>query len=264
MTQCSLATPGCWVATTIRTAHQRHTQNLQAARDARCPTMRDHTLLLVSLDGRQLVSTRQPWGTPLQRVVEPDSLQRLIASRGPVVGVVRPARDGGPEHLFAIRVPVTRQNALKYVLSAIVNVESLARVVPRHQPNSEEWTRTIIDSEGTIAVRTRGAEDYVGAPAAEAFRARIRQSSESVSRQATREGVQVYAAFSRGMYGWTAVVVVPQPGWRPRGGRRGRFRRALRETDHHRAAARTDRGRQERVIAPASNYPIHSCRVVKR
>jgi signal transduction histidine kinase/CheY-like chemotaxis protein len=166
-----------------------------------------YTILLLSNDQQALVSTRVPWGTPLTWIVEPDSLQRLFTTRRPAVGVIRPA-PAGHDLVFAIRVPIVRQDAVRYALSAIVNIDSLARVVPRQLPNSEEWTRTILDSEGTIAVRTRGSEDYVGAKAREAFRARIQQESENVASQTTREGMPVYAAFSRGAYGWTTVIVI--------------------------------------------------------
>ena len=169
-----------------------------------------YAILLLSGDGRPLLSTRQPWGAPLQGVSDSESLQRLVTTHKPVVGNVRPAPQGDSEPVVAIRVPVMRQNRVKYALSAIVNVDLLARLVPQQLPDSEEWTRTILDSEGTIAVRTRGAEDYVGAPANEAFRVRIREAPESVSNETTREGTRVYAAFSRGTYGWTAVVVVPR------------------------------------------------------
>ncbi len=169
-----------------------------------------YTMTLVSVDGRQLVSTRLPWGTPLLTVGEPDSLQRLVAMRAPVVGIaVRPQR-GGSELLVPIRVPVVREGTLKYALSAIVNVDSLARVIPPQLPSSEEWTRTLLDSVGTIAVRTRGPEDYVGTQAREVFLARIREAPETLSKATTREGIPVYAATSRGKSGWTAVVVVPR------------------------------------------------------
>jgi signal transduction histidine kinase len=168
-----------------------------------------YTLLLSSHDGRQLVSTRVPWGAPLPPVVEPESLQRLIATRRPGVGVIRQGRTTSG-YLFAIRVPVIRDDILKYVLSAVVRVESLARVVPRQLPDSEEWTRSILDSEGTIAVRTRGAEGYVGAKASEPFRNLMQPRAERVISQTTREGLPVYAAFSRNADGWTSVVVVPR------------------------------------------------------
>ena len=166
-----------------------------------------YTIMLSALDGRQIVHTRLPRGTPLLQAADPESLRRLIETRQPTVGVIRRPQRGGPEHLFAIRIPVMRGDSLKYVLSAIVNVESLARVVPSQLP--EEWTRTILDSEGTIAVRTRGSENFVGTRAGDAFLARIRQARETVTKETTREGTPVYAATSRGLHEWTAVVVVP-------------------------------------------------------
>jgi len=169
-----------------------------------------YTALLLSLEGQQLANTRLPWGTPLLTVAEPDSLRRLIETRAPVVGVVVPPQRGGPEHLVPVRVPVERDGRLKYAVSAIVNVESLARVIPPQLPNSEEWTRSILDTEGTIAVRTRGPEDLIGTPAPEAFRERLRQRPDSLSSETTREGLKVYAATSKGRFGWTAVIVVPR------------------------------------------------------
>jgi signal transduction histidine kinase/ActR/RegA family two-component response regulator len=164
-----------------------------------------YTLALLTPDGRQLLSTRQPMGVTLPQVPELASLGRLAATKQPVVGtVVRPPR-GGNEHLLPIRVPVIREGELKYALSAIVNVDSLARLIPS---NPDEWTRTIVDPEGTIAVRTRDPVNYIGIPVRDDFREQIRKAPETFARTTTREGEQVYAASSRSKYGWTAVVAV--------------------------------------------------------
>ena len=166
-----------------------------------------YTVVLGSLDGQQLVSTRVPWGAPLLRSSSPRAFtacsrhaRRPSASCGG-----RQAAGRSSSFRFACRSSGTAH--LKYTLSAIVNVDSLTRVVPRQLP--EEWTRSILDSEGTIAVRTRGAEKFVGARASEAFLQRLHRSPEMVSRETTREGVPVYAATSRNTYGWTSVIVVP-------------------------------------------------------
>jgi signal transduction histidine kinase/ActR/RegA family two-component response regulator len=166
------------------------------------------TIELLAPDGQALVSTNLPWGTPLAAVPEPDSLRELTDTRAPVVGTIRSGPEAGTEHLFAIRVPVFREERFSYVLSAIVNVESLARVVPRQLSDTEEWTRAILDPQGTIAVRTRGADEYVGARANDAFLTRIRKTPELVSAETTRDGVPVYAATSRGAFGWMSIVVV--------------------------------------------------------
>jgi signal transduction histidine kinase len=169
-----------------------------------------YTIMLLSVDNRQLISTRVPWGTPLTTAIEPESVQRLVVTRQPVVGVIRPAPGGAPEHVFAIRVPVLRNGEVKYALSAIVDVASLTNVIPRHESDSDEWTRAVLDPEGTIAVRTRGADGYIGERASDAFRARLHDTPDGISNETTREGMPVYAATSRGRFGWTGIVVVPQ------------------------------------------------------
>jgi signal transduction histidine kinase/CheY-like chemotaxis protein len=169
-----------------------------------------YTIMLLSLDEQPLVSTRLDWGTPLMPVVEPESLRQLLKTARPSIGVVRRPPRGGPEHLFAVRAPVLRDGQLKFALSAIVNVSSLERILPKWPADSDEWTRTILDSDGTIAVRTRGAADYVGTRASDAFRERIRRAPESVTAEMTRDRVEVYAATGRSAYGWTTVIVVPR------------------------------------------------------
>jgi hypothetical protein len=85
--------------------------------------------MLLSLDKKQLPSAQLEWGTPLMSVTEPESLRRLFTIGRPTVGTVRqPPRDG-PEHLFAIRVPLLRSGQLTFALSAIVDVASLERIV---------------------------------------------------------------------------------------------------------------------------------------
>jgi signal transduction histidine kinase/ActR/RegA family two-component response regulator len=166
-----------------------------------------YSIVLASLDAEQLVSTRVPWGSPLPRIIEPDSFQRLLDTSAPAVGDIgRPPADGA-EFVFPIRVPVFRNGALKYSLSAIVDVDALTRVVPPQLP--EEWTRSILDPQGTIAVRTRGAENFVGERAPEGFLQRLDRSPGTISRETTLEGAAVYAATSRNSFGWTSVIAVP-------------------------------------------------------
>jgi signal transduction histidine kinase/ActR/RegA family two-component response regulator len=165
------------------------------------------TIVLGSLDGEQLVSTRVPWGSALTSVIERGSFQRLIDTGEPTVGVIVPPPTGDTDFVFPVRVPVFREGELKYTLAAIVDIDSLTRVVPPLLP--EEWTRSILDPQGLIAVRTRGAANFVGERAKEAFLQRLDRSPQTISSETTQEGAGVYAATSRNGYGWTSVVVVP-------------------------------------------------------
>lgn len=168
-----------------------------------------YSIVLLSVPAeRQLLTTRQAWGTPLQQALEPGSLRRLAASGRPTVGGIRPDPRGGGALLFPVRVPVVRDGQLKFALSGIIDVAALERLVPARPADSGEWTRAILDADGIIAVRTRGAESFVGGSASDAFLDRLRRAPESVAAGQTREGVPVYAATSPTSFGWTSVVVV--------------------------------------------------------
>lgn len=169
-----------------------------------------YSITLVSRDARQLLTTGVEWGTPLAEAREPESLERLITTGRPTVGPIRQAPRGDAAHIFAIRVPVLVGGELQYALSAVLDVTALGRVVSTALTDDDEWTRTIIDPEGTIAVRTRGSDTYVGTSTTEQFREQIDRAPEAVTSGTTREGIPVYAATSRGTHGWTAVILVPR------------------------------------------------------
>ena len=167
-------------------------------------------IILLSTDGQQMVNTRLPWGTPLLDAAEPESLRRVVATQQPAVGSIRQPQRGGSDLVFAVRVPVQRDGRMRFVLTGVMRVGMLDSVVPAPSHEAQEWTRSIIDPDGTIAVRTRGSEGYVGTKSPPAFLERLQRTPESVTRETTREGLAVYAASSRSTDGWSAVVVVPR------------------------------------------------------
>lgn len=89
-----------------------------------------YTIMLLSPDESQLVTARLEWGNPLMPVTEPASLRRVVQTGRATVGVIRRSPRGGPEHLFAVRVPVLRGGRLTSVLSAIVNVTFVGNSQP--------------------------------------------------------------------------------------------------------------------------------------
>ena len=166
-------------------------------------------VLLLSPSGDQLVSSRLPFGTPLLKVHEPASLERVLRDRTPVVGTIRPPQSPGIHYGFAVRVPVVRGDQVRYVLTAIVDVASLAALVGSQLPASEEWTRTILDPAGQIAARTRDAAIYVGKEATPSFRARAQNPPDGVFTETSIDGTAVYATIRRSRFGWSTAVVVP-------------------------------------------------------
>jgi signal transduction histidine kinase/ActR/RegA family two-component response regulator len=164
---------------------------------------------LLTPSGEQLVNTIHPFGAAPSELTDPDSLWRVVESQKPVVGDLTTDRPGVGLS-FAVRIPVVRDGALRYVLSAILTPQALSNLVASQLPPEEEWTRTVVDHQGLIVARTRSPERYVGQASTAAFLRRIEGAIDGVYQDNTLEGVPAYIAFSRAaLSGWAAAVVVP-------------------------------------------------------
>lgn len=163
-------------------------------------------ILLVSPDGRQLLTSTKPYGSPLSRVADPVSLQRLLKSGQPIVGTLSRGRLGG-RWAFPVRVPVRRNGKIRYVLTAAITPQALTQTVVRQLPPDEEWTRTVLDSGNVVVARTRDPERYIGRSATPDFLLRLREAREGICRNKTMDGVAVYAAYSQTRQAnWTTIV----------------------------------------------------------
>jgi signal transduction histidine kinase/ActR/RegA family two-component response regulator len=164
---------------------------------------------LVSPAGTQLLNTAHPWGAAPPEVTNPGSMRRVLESNAPAVSDLATDRPGVPLS-FTVRIPVIRDGAIRYVLSAILTPRSLSNLVASQLPPEEEWTRTIVDRSGRVVARTRSPERFVGQLSTKTFRNRIHETAEDVYQDTTMERFTGYVAFSRASFsGWTAAVVVP-------------------------------------------------------
>ena len=69
---------------------------------------------------------------------------------------------------------------------------------------------SLLDRNKIFIARTRGAAQYVGQPAPPDLARKTGEMAENASRSTTRDGVPVYAAFSRSsLTGWTVALGVP-------------------------------------------------------
>lgn len=90
------------------------------------------SVVLADPTGRIVMSTMQEVGAAREQPVEPESLQRVLATNQPVVGRVAegPGKQGPA---FAVRVPVLQDGQLAYVLSAVIPVELVREVIQRQK-----------------------------------------------------------------------------------------------------------------------------------
>ncbi|HTM30228.1 MAG TPA: ATP-binding protein [Vicinamibacterales bacterium] len=189
--------------------------NLRAFHDEAARLQRGYpgwyTVLLLSTEGKQLMSTRLQWGTPLPAPFEPASVLETVRHKTATVGVLATGPPSGLGRRFAVRVPVMRDGEARYVLSAVIEASSLQQVVSSSLPVAEEWTRALLDSSATVVARSRDPERFVGQPASERFRERITSGATGVFPETSFDGTPVYATIGRGKYGWIATIVVPRP-----------------------------------------------------
>ena len=164
-------------------------------------------IILLSPDGQMLVNTSTPEGEPLGQVIEPESLRQVIETEKPTVGSV--AKGKLRQQLaFPVRVPVTRDDKLEYILTAVIEPAALVGLVG--STNTDEWTRTIVDSNGTVVARSREPEKFIGTPATPSFHHQTRVATEGIFPETTLDGASAYVAFARArLPDWVTVVVVP-------------------------------------------------------
>jgi signal transduction histidine kinase/ActR/RegA family two-component response regulator len=98
-----------------------------------------------------------------------------------------------------------------YILTAMMEPESLTPVVGTQLPQTEEWTRAIVDPGLLIAARSRGGEQFVGRSLPPQGRELLRTLPERPARNTSPEGEELYSSFERSAFpGWTVIVSVPR------------------------------------------------------
>jgi hypothetical protein len=171
------------------------------------------TLLLHSPEGKTLLNSRVSFKETLVSAAEPTTLLKLFATGKPIIGSIARGSQSSEKNrkwAFAVRVPVFENGQVIYALSAVITNEALQNIVQRSESPPDHWTRTVIDSEGTIAARSRNPQEFVGKKTKPAFYNLIKNSEHGIMRSTTLDGKEVYSAYNRSpISGWTVAVAVP-------------------------------------------------------
>ena len=150
----------------------------QTARDA-LPSQLVYNYILTDAQGRQLLNTLRPWGSPLPAQGTPTHLQRVFTSAQPVLTdmFIGPVT-GKPA--IAMGVPVIRDGTVIYSLNIGLAPERLTKILQLHAL-PEGWLAALIDSSGTIVARSRDADRFVGQAATAQLRERLAASPQNGS-----------------------------------------------------------------------------------
>jgi signal transduction histidine kinase len=165
-------------------------------------------VLLVDTSGQQLINLRLPYGAQLPRETGMylDRLRSVVQSRSLMIGGVAPGPASNVMGI-AVRLPVLRDGAVRYVLQFILKPEAMAKLLAR-QGYPSTWTIGLIDSDYHIIARQpyRTPGDH---PSAD-FMAAIQRAPEGWYRGETLEGVDTYTAhMTSALTRWTVGVSIP-------------------------------------------------------
>ena len=172
---------------------------------------RDTAIILLDLNGRQLMNTRAAPGAPLPERRR-SNLDALIAQYGTertLVSDLYPATYGG-QHDFVIQVPVRLKGQLRYFLSMSEDASRLQRLM-EIQRFPENWQAVIADRSSRIIARTREPERYRGRSVNTEARRQFATRREGIF-----SGINLAGTPVQGFFGtvpdvdWKVMVTIPQ------------------------------------------------------
>ena len=165
-------------------------------------------IILADAMGRTISHTSYPPGAQLPPLVESESFRKAIATRRPVVGYLSIGPHG--QALVPLRVPVVRENQVRYVITATLKPEAILDIVHR-QRVSDEWVVSVFDARDHRVARSRAQQEYLGGEPAPSLAAMMRSGREEAAGTGeVLEGDRVYQAYVRLRdSGWTVAIAMP-------------------------------------------------------
>lgn len=172
------------------------------------PDMNADLIALIGLDGRLLLSTRRPFGSPLPKLQRTPLMQHIIASNQPGVSALFAGPQPG-ELFYAVGVPVRRDGKIVMTLNATAGPSSLNPLL-QGQQLPPTWRAGIVDSQGRIAARSHDNARYLGQPVTPALAAHLTRASEGGFEARTLDGIPVYTVFSTAARSrWVVAIGIP-------------------------------------------------------
>ena len=165
---------------------------------------------LLDAQGRQVLNTLVPFGTPMPSAAEPALARQVLSGRQPLVTDLHLGPLSGKLRI-TINVPAMAGNGTPYVLAQAIAVERWQQVAL--QPAvPEDWIVAVIDRQGHFIARSHMTAALVGKPARPELVAAAAAADAGLIRHSTVEGVESYDAFAHSeLTGWTIAVAAPVP-----------------------------------------------------
>jgi len=164
-------------------------------------------IILTDAQGQMLFNTLLPFGGADKRIIDSESLRRVIRTGTPTVGQLLSGRTTAA---FPVRVPVFVGGKLAYVLTAAVRPDRMVQILQRQEPPPGR-VLAVFDSAKIRVARSKGQTTSIGGAAMPELAALFDSAgNEGVGLSSTLEGERVYTGFTRlRPDGWIVAVGAP-------------------------------------------------------
>ena len=164
--------------------------------------------MLLDADGRELVNTSVPFGTPLAGRIDQAAARAMIKAGKSVVSDLLPAGPDGKLRT-TINVPVTLADGSSYLLVKAFSTDHFVALL-NASTVPPGWVVAIIDHRGRFIARNLNAQTAVGARARVELVSALGQARSGRVEHNTLEGTPVVNVFAHpSMSQWAVTVAAP-------------------------------------------------------
>jgi PAS domain S-box-containing protein len=166
-------------------------------------------IIVADATGQQVVNSARPFGVPLPRRNNPETVRRIFANGKPVISdLFHGAVSKKP--LISIDIPVMCDGKVSYDLAMTFPSDRMVSVLLQ-QRFPPDWYGVILDSKPIIIARSRYTEKFVGKPANPALRPAMSHTPEGTVEYTNVEGKRALVTFCRSAQSpWSVVVGMPK------------------------------------------------------
>jgi signal transduction histidine kinase/CheY-like chemotaxis protein len=168
-------------------------------------------IILLQPDGRQLINTRAPPGTPLptRRRSNMEALMATYGADRTLVSDLFAAPFGG-QHDFVVQVPVRIDGQIRYFLSMSADATNLQQLL-EIQRFPLHWQAVIVDHASRIIARTREPDRFRGRSVSDEAKRQFGARREGIFNGTNLAGTPVQGFFGTVPdVGWKVMITIPQ------------------------------------------------------
>ncbi|WP_157691648.1 bifunctional diguanylate cyclase/phosphodiesterase [Noviherbaspirillum autotrophicum] len=166
-------------------------------------------VVLRDANGRLLLNTAVPFGTPLPREPAREKVDGVLATGKPMIsdlfigGVLK-------RPIMSVDVPVIINGKITYSLGIGILTEHFNALL-HSQGMPPRWVVAVINSAGTIVGRNHAADQFVGKKTVPALQQAMTAFGEGSLKTVTQEGTPVITSYSRSpVTHWGVAIGIPR------------------------------------------------------